>query len=190
MSTVRGGGKLQFHTAMAYPPVQFGRITVNQRIVRDIASDNGTRADEAVGTQCGSAHNRCVGTDASALSDKRRFVFVLTWYMRSWIYDIREDSRWSAKYVVFENDTGVYGNIILNFDVIADLTAWRYHNVLADIASFSNSAISHDVAEVPYLCVFPDCARLIYATGFMCVVIAWDLHYIPPKRSWSSVWLS
>jgi len=92
--------------------------------------------------------------------------------MGTWIDNISEYRGGAAKYIVFENDAGVYGNVVLDFDVIADSASGRYNDILPNIASLTDFAIAHDMAEVPYLCVFADGARLIDAAGFVRVITA------------------
>jgi hypothetical protein len=81
--------------------------------------------------------------------------------MAARIEDIREHHRGTAKYIVLQDHPGVNRDIILNLNVITNYTAGGDHNILTNIAPLTNDAISHNMAEMPYFCAFPNLGRLV-----------------------------
>jgi hypothetical protein len=53
------------------------------------------------------------------------------------IDNIGKNHRWAAKDVVLQLDARIHGDVILNFYVVSDPNPGRNHDVLAEIATFT-----------------------------------------------------
>src|SRR5437016_751781 len=70
-------------------------------------------------------------------------------YLRARISDVRKDAGWAAKYVVFENNSGVQRNVVLNLDILPHNNVTRDRNILPQHTSFADLCPSQNVARVP-----------------------------------------
>src|SRR5206468_9823493 len=71
--------------------------------------------------------------------------------MTAGIQDVRKDHRWTAKNIVFQNASGIYGHIVLDLYIVADNDLRRNDDILADVTTRTNSAVFHDMREMPDL---------------------------------------
>src|SRR5262249_20580237 len=67
----------------------------------------------------------------------------------------------AAENVVFQLDSGIDGNIVLDFHVVADTNAAGDVHVLPKITFFADLAIGHNVREVPDFGAVADRAWLV-----------------------------
>ena len=87
--------------------------------------------------------------------------------MAAGIDHVGKNHRRPAEDVVFQNAAGIYRNVVLNFDIIADHHIRRNHDVLPDIAMGADRGIFHDMRKMPDFCSCADGARLIDIAGFV-----------------------
>src|SRR5579885_2557959 len=91
--------------------------------------------------------------------------------MAARIDHVREDHRMAAEYVIFQDAAGIYGNVVLDFDVIADDNAGRHHHVLADVTVRADPRVLHDVGEVPDSGTCSDRAAILGVARFMYEIV-------------------
>ncbi len=68
---------------------------------------------------------------------------------RSGVVDVGEDHRGAAENAVFEGDTFVDTDIVLDFAFVADDCVGTDDDVLADVAVLADVGTGEDVGEVP-----------------------------------------
>lgn len=163
-------GGVQFDPTVAYPTANPGRIAEDQCVRRNVTGDDRTGANKGILTNGYSADDRAVGTQRGTLSHEGSSIFVLACNMAAGVDNVGEDHGWSAEYIVFKNHACVDGDIILNLYVVSNANVGRNNDILADVASRSDGATLHYMAEVPDLGVGPDLAGLINIAGWVCEV--------------------
>jgi hypothetical protein len=86
-----------------------------------------------------------IGADRSALLNKRFCILILTDDGAARVSDVGKNHGRAKDHIIFTNNPGINRNVILNFNVVSQYDTGRNHHILADIASFSNSASRHDM---------------------------------------------
>src|SRR5205823_3228256 len=74
----QAGAGCELQPALAHPADRPSGIANDQRVISNVAGDDGTRADEGVGTNRVSAHNRAVSAQRCASFDQRWLVLVFS----------------------------------------------------------------------------------------------------------------
>ena len=103
-----------------------------------------------------------VGPDGSPAPDERLPILVFAGDGTPGIQNIRKDTARAEENIVFADDAGIDGDIILNLYIISQHDTRRDNHILSDIASLANHAVRHDVREMPdarpgtYLATFVD----------------------------------
>jgi len=143
---------MQALAEFAHPACLAGGVADDKGVVGNGFGDNGTGTDEGKPADIVSADDGGVGTDGSALLYKGAGIFAFAVDGRAGIGHIGEDHRRSKENIVFADNTGVYTDVVLYFNIFAKYHLWTHNNVLADVAVFTNDAVGHDVTEVPYFC--------------------------------------
>ena len=123
--------------------------------------DDGTGSDKSITANRHTTDNRTVGAEGGALLHERLFVFILPDYVAARIHDVSEYHRRSAEHVVFQDAAGIDRHVVLNLYVVSNHHIRRNDDVLSDIASGADSAIFHNVREMPNLCAGKDQAGLV-----------------------------
>jgi hypothetical protein len=155
----------------AHPALEFAGNPGHQGVIRNNTLDDGARRDKCESADGGSAYDRGVGADGSAVTHQRAGVLVMSHDFRAWIGDIGEDAGGTAENIILELDAGIEGDVVLNFDIVADYDAARHVHVLAQNALPPDVCILHDMAEMPDLGPGPDGAGLVDVGARMYVVI-------------------
>ena len=110
----------QSDTASAHPASLAGRVSVNQRIIGNVPGHNGTGAHKSILADGGAANHGAVGAQRRTFANQRGLVLVFPDNMAPRVRHIGEDHRGSAEDVILKDTTGVDGNIVLDFNVVAD----------------------------------------------------------------------
>lgn len=159
--------QFQLHAAGAYPSTNLCRIPINESKIRNVARDHASGADKRVPADHNPAHDRAISPERSPAPYHGGAILVSAAHMAPRIHDVREDHRWSAEHIVFENATRIHGNIVLNFHVPAQNNIRRYDHVLTDVTVLSNPATLHDVGEMPNFGISADFAGFVDIRRFM-----------------------
>src|SRR4051812_15557255 len=89
--TTDGAGHLrQPLTALTHPADSTRGDTGHERVVGNVAVDDGAGADEAVATKRRPADNRCIGANRCAATNERLPILVSARYVRAWVHDVGE----------------------------------------------------------------------------------------------------
>ena len=90
----------------------------------------------------------------------------------SWVKDVCEHHRGSAKDIIFEGYAFIHGDVVLNFHIISDSHIISDVYILSEYAEFTDFCARLDVREVPDFCSFSDFDAviddgvLVYHKGF------------------------
>ena len=79
-----------------------------------IVGNDGAGADEAVVTELVAADDGGVGSNGGALPHSGWQELGLPFHVRAWMVDVGEDATWTQKRIVFDDDTGVDGDVVLD----------------------------------------------------------------------------
>jgi hypothetical protein len=160
---------LAHHTVpvTADPAFAGSRNTQHERVIRNIASDYSACSDKGVTTDRGTTDDRRVGANSGPTAYQCFLVKVLSYDFGSGVDHIGKNTRWTTEDVVFQLDTRVYRDVVLDFDIVPDYDVTRHKNVLAQDTAVTNAGLSRDVAKVPDLGPRSYVARLIDASGGM-----------------------
>src|SRR5262249_45060450 len=126
----------QANTAIANPAHALRWNANHQGVVGNIARDHCAGSNEAVPAQGRAANDGGIGPDRRALLHQCLAILILARDMTARIDDVREDHRRTAKDVIFQFHTCVYGDVVLNLYIVADDHPLAYDNVLAEAAVF------------------------------------------------------
>lgn len=122
-----GQGKIETLPVFAHPSDLPSRHACNQCVGLDVTGDHSASGDECMGTNGGSAHHGCIGTERGPLANLGSPVLVFTHDAAARVVHIGENNAGPAENIVFQRDRIVDADIVLNLDVVAD------HHVIADI---------------------------------------------------------
>lgn len=140
---------VQLFPAFAHPPALAGRVAGHEGVVGNVFGDHSACADEGV-TPDGVAADDC------AVGAKGCSFFYQCWShlihfadFRSWVDDVGKNHRWAAEDTIFEDDTFINADVVLDFAFVAYFGIGADDDVLADVAVFTDLGTGEDVGEVP-----------------------------------------
>src|SRR5690242_3705836 len=113
----------QFYPTVAHPADAPSGNTGHERVRQDVPNHGCPGGDESVVTDGDTAHDGGIRAHSGPALDQCALVFGATHHMAARIGDVGEHHRRSAKDVIFQDYSGINGNIVLNFYVVADLDA-------------------------------------------------------------------
>src|SRR5881227_1478256 len=87
--------------------------------------------------------------------------------MATRIDHVGEYHRRSTEDVIFELDTLIHGDVVLDLAVVADPRAIHDDHVLAETAARPDDGTRHHMAEVPDLRPITDCGALVDIRGLV-----------------------
>ena len=148
-------------------------------MIGDILRDHGAGAYEGVFTQCVAADDGAVGTQGGALFDDGRTDLVHLGDFRPGVVDVCEDHRGAAEDAVFEGDTFVDADVVLDFALISDRYIRPDDDILADVAVFTDFGAGEDVREVPDFGAFADFDTLVNNSCWMNIYFRKNLGLSP-----------
>lgn len=85
---------------------------------------------------------------------------------------VGEDHGWAQKYAILQRNSAVHGDIILDFDLVSNLSVRADEHVLTDNAVLSNARARHNMAEMPDLGSRANFSTLVDIAGFVYEVVA------------------
>jgi len=129
----------------AHPALLMGRDTEHEGIIRHVPTDDGTGTNEGVATDGGTTDDGGVGTNGGTAFEKGLLVFFAAIELAAGVDDIGEDAGGTEEAIILDDDAGVDGDIVLNFDVIADEDTRGNDDILTEVAVFPNYRAGHDV---------------------------------------------
>src|ERR1039458_6186195 len=88
-------------------------------------------------------------------------------HLRARIRDVGENARWSQKHIILDHCSGIYPDVILNLDIIADDDVLGYLAVLAEDAALAYLRALQNVGVVPDFRPSADLTRLADHRGRM-----------------------
>lgn len=112
--------------------------------------------DKGIFSDFYSTNDGGIGADGRSLADIRGFVLMLADDSAARIDHIGKYHRWAEEYIVFAMDPGIYTDIVLYFDIVAQAGSGHHHHILPKRTIFANNAVGHDMREVPDLRAFTD----------------------------------
>lgn len=133
----------------AYPADLSGGNAHHQGVGWHAAVNHRSCADKGILADCHPANNGAVGAQARSLSYKSVAIFIFTWYGRTGIVDICEYHARAAEHVVLEKDIVIYGNVVLNLDVVPDHYLVADKHILAERASCPYDGASTNMHPMP-----------------------------------------
>ena len=145
----------------AHPASLAGRISEDQRVGEDGLCDHRTGPDKRIGPNLIATNDGGISADGGSFFHVRFLILILANDGASGVDDIGKNHRRAQKNVVVAGNAGVDGYVILHFDIIAQYDIGRDHYVLPDVTAFSDTAIRHDVREVPYFGAFADLTAFV-----------------------------
>src|ERR1043166_1840554 len=154
-----------------HPTLLSAWVSYNQGIVWDVIGDHGAGGDEGVAANCDTAENGGIGPNSSAASDQRLLVETSPAHLRARVGNISEHTRWSQEHVIFDDETRVDRDVILDFHIIADNRASIDVYVLAKDAALSDLGPLHDMGKMPNLGFFADDRPVIHRRAGMNIVV-------------------
>src|SRR6185437_10552529 len=112
-----------------------------------------------------SANDGGIRADGASPLEYCRFVQRVPVHLRTRIADVGKNAGGAEEYVVFNDRAGVDGDVVLNFDVVADYRSAVNVDVLSDDALFSDARAFHDVSKVPDLAARADFRAIVGECG-------------------------
>ena len=158
---------IEFFTTNAHPPDLPGGVAGHQGVVGGVLRHYGTGADEGVAADGMAADDCAVGPQSGALFHEGWADLVHLGDLCPWVVDVRKHHGWAAEDTVFEGDTLIDGDVVLNFAFVADDGVWAYYDVLADVAVLADFGAGQDVREVPYFGALADLICFIHNCSWM-----------------------
>lgn len=164
-----GQAEIEDITVCTHPTGYFRWHSGDYGVSGDIFGNNCSRSHECAFVESDTANDGGIGTYASSTLDKSPNVVVAC---RSRVLapggaNIREDHTRATEYVVFNNDTLVHADVVLNLHAVTDANLVGNKHILSQTAVLTDDGIGHDVAVVPdlsaaaYLSSFIDVSALV-----------------------------
>src|SRR5439155_15249046 len=101
----------------AHPSRDAPGITDYKRIIGHIFSDHRSRSDESVFPDRIAADYSCISANARAALNKGLLIFIPAYHCASRVYHIREDHRWTAENILFEDHTSIDRDVVLDLHI-------------------------------------------------------------------------
>ena len=142
-------------------------ITYYKRVVGHILRHYATSPDKRIPSYSVTAHDSTVRSDTTAAFQYGFAIFVFATYMTSRIDNVGKHATRSQKNIVLADNARIDRNIVLHLYVFTEHHMRRYNDVLSDIAIFTDLAIGHNVAEMPYFRTLAYFAGLVHIARFV-----------------------
>lgn len=110
---------------------------------------DGPGSNKGVATDSVATKNGGIRADGRASPHPRGFELMLAFNSAPRIDDVCEDSRGPTEDVIFEDNTVIEGDIILDLASIANNHVRTHVNVLSEYAVATDLGMFHDVTEMP-----------------------------------------
>ncbi len=132
-----------------HPPDPSGGDTDHEGVVRDVAGDDGARADEGVSADGDAADDGGVGADGAAAAEEGLFVQAVTVDLGAGVGDVGKHAGGAEEDEVFDHSAGVNGYVVLNLDRVAENHVVGDVDVLAEDTVLPYMRARLHVREVP-----------------------------------------
>src|SRR5579864_3292982 len=140
----------------AHPANLTRGVALHESVIGNIFRHNRACADEAVAAELDPANDGGVRAHRSATPKDGFLVQRVTVHLRTGVRDVREHRGRPQKDIVFDFDSGINRNIVLDLHVVADDDTRGDLTVLAEDATLPDLRAFHNVREVPDLRARPD----------------------------------
>ena len=108
-----------------------------------------------------------IGTNTGTFAHVGLGVLPATNDSTAWIGDIGEDTGGAQKDIIAACHTSIQAHVVLNLAVPAQDHLRADHDVLSNIAAFTQCGAGHDVAKVPHFGASPNATALIDDRSFV-----------------------
>lgn len=140
-------------------------------MIRNVFIYHRSGPDKRITPQGNAADNSGIGADRRALFDQSRAKLVYLSYFRPGVVDIGKYHGRPAENAVFQSNSFIDADVVLNLAVVADNNIRPDQDILADIAILANFCTRQDVGEMPDFCSLADLAAIVDVGGFMDEVV-------------------
>jgi hypothetical protein len=133
-----------------------GWNATDQSILGHVLCHDGTSGYETVLSKFYSAYDSCISPDRGAATHYSALIFMLSHHMAARVYDVCEDHTGPTENVVFEGYGIIYGNVVLNLDVVSDINIVADKDILSKRAGTADDGLRADMGKMPNLGVLAD----------------------------------
>ena len=133
----------------AHPPFLLGWHTNNKTIVRNILRYHSACCHERESPERRATDDGGVRPDAGAPPNGRVLVECVPFDLAPGIGNIGQRAGRAKENIVLDHGAAINADIVLHFHIAPQLDTRTEHNILAEVAIFSNFRTSHDMTEVP-----------------------------------------
>lgn len=140
--------EVQSSPVSADPTYPSCRIPNDERVIRHVLDDDATRTDERPTPNGAAGNDSTVGPKRCATQNPR-WLEVASPHLGSRIAYVREHAAWAEKYLVFEGDSVVNADVVLNPAGVADNDVARNEYILPEHAIGAQGSPVHDVTKMP-----------------------------------------
>ena len=161
--------EMELAAGFAHPADNPSGIPDDKSEVRHIFGYDGACADEGKPSDCNTAEDRRVGPEGGAFLDQGFFVELGAdlGIFAPGVGDVGENHGRTAENVIFEGHAFIYGNIVLNFNEIADDDVVPDVDILAENAVAADAGAALDVGKMPDFGAFADLDIVVGAGAFV-----------------------
>jgi hypothetical protein len=138
------------HPAAAHPRAKPGRHPRDEREIRNVAIDDGARGNHGVFADGHTANDCRVRAYGRAAADKRWPNLSCPVDECPWIDHIREDCTWPAENIVFQRNSSINRDIVLNLATVTYTDIRSDHHILTYHTPLSQRGSAQYVAEMPH----------------------------------------
>ena len=138
----------------AHPSLKSAWNSHDKAIIRHVLGDDGAGGNEGVAAEGDAADDGGIGSDGGAAADQGPLVEAVPFDLTAGIGDICQDAGGSQEDVIFNFGARVDGDVVLHFDVGADLDIVGDHGVLSKDAVAADHCPGADVGKMPDFGVF------------------------------------
>ena len=136
-------------------------------MIGNIFGDHRPGADEGITPEGMAADDCAVCSQGGAFFDEGGTNLIHLGNLRPGIVDVGKNHGRSAEYTVFQSDTFVNADVVLNLAIVSDNHPVGNKYVLSDIAIFPDQRAGTDMSPVPDTGSCADAGAVIYASGFV-----------------------
>ena len=158
---------VKFASTGADPAYLFCRISHHQGVIGHIACHHRTGPDKGISADPVAADNGAIGAQGGTLLNQGGPDLFHAPDVGPGIDDIGEDHAGAAEDVIFQGDTFIDGNVILNLASLSDGDVRTDHDILTDVAVIAEEGTGQNMGKMPDLCPPADRHTVIHHRGFV-----------------------
>lgn len=133
-----------------------GGVSHDKCVGVDGFGDDCAGTDEGKFSDVVAADDGGIGADGGPAFHGSFGIFASSDDCASGVDDIGEDAGGAEEDIVLTGDTGINGDVVLHFHVVAEHDLGGDDDVLSEVTVFADDGAGHDVGEVPDFCAFTD----------------------------------